>query len=117
MEEVARSEDLSRNAYFHVRFNDLVGGIAGLGQSRPGTKGVSELLASALTFYVPIATRAIAAGNTDGVAKVVQSLEPVRARLSAKDRAAIDGLAGALQRNAPLKAPGGKAPQGTSPDD
>ena len=78
---------------------------------------MSELLASAVTFYVPIATRAIAAGSTDGVAKVVESFEPVRARLSAKDRAAIDGLAGALQRNAPLKAPGGKAPQGTSPDD
>ena len=117
MEEVARSADLSRNADFHSRFSDLVGGIAGLGQSRPRLKGVSELLASAVTFYVPIATRAIAAGSADGVARVVESFEPVRARLSAKDRAAIEGLTGALQRNVPLKAPGGKAPQGTSPDE
>ena len=38
MKEVARSADLSRNADFHSRFSDLVGGIADLGQSRPGSR-------------------------------------------------------------------------------
>jgi tetratricopeptide (TPR) repeat protein len=97
-ENLAQNVDVAHLPAFHRRFGDLLYNVGSLSRDQPNLAAAGRLLADAVSAYVALGERALAAGLIVPAERIAQNLSDLSPEFGEHDRRTVAALSEDLQR-------------------